>query len=149
MRRSTTALAAAAIVAALAAGSAGCSSSSDHGAGARAAASSLAADPTYQAQVKQLQDALLANFKKDFHASHPITSMENAVRDTFPGGSSQDIINHAVKTFSLKDAHKGAAQTAWMHDVVTYALAKGTQGVGTAQPTIPGVTSPAASKSSP
>ena len=147
MRRRTT-LAGAALVAALAvAGTAGCQSS-DHGAGARAAASSLAADPTYQAQVKQLQDALLANFKKDFKAKHPITSMENAVRDTFPGGNSQAIINHAVKTFSLKDAHKGAAQTAWMHDVVTFALAKGTQGVGTSQPSIPSVTSPAASKSS-
>jgi hypothetical protein len=131
----------------MAVGAAACQSS-DHGAGARAAASSLAADPTYQAQVQQLQDELLANFKKDFHASHPVTSMENAVRDTFPGGKSQVIINDAVKTFSLKDAHKGAAQTAWMHDVVTFALAQGTQGVGTAQPSIPGVTSPAASKSS-
>ena len=148
MRRRTM-LATAAVLAALAAGStAGCSSS-DHGSGARAAASSLAADPTYQAQVQQLQNALLANFKKDFHASHPITSMENAVRDTFPGGSSQAIINHAVHTFTLKDAHKGAAQTAWMHDVTTFALAQGVQGVGTAQPSIPGVTSPAASKSSP
>jgi hypothetical protein len=142
MRRRTM-LAGAAIAAALAVG--GCSSSSDHGAGARAAASSLAADPTYQAQVQKLQDELLANFKKDFKARHPITSMEDAVRDTFPGGSSQDIINHAVKTFSLKDAHKGPAQTAWMHDVVTFALAQGTQGAGTAQPSIPGVTSSAGS----
>lgn len=141
MRRRTV-LAGAAIAAALAvAGTAGCQSS-DHGAGARAAASSLAADPTYQAQVKQLQDELLTNFKKDFQASHPITSMENAVRDTFPGGSSQAIINYAVKTFSLKDSHKGAAQDAWIHGVVTFALSQGAKGVGTSQPSIPGVTTP-------
>src|SRR5690348_6524653 len=109
MRRRT-ALAGTALVAVLAV--AGCSSS-DHGAGARAAASSLAADPTYQAQVQQLQDALLANFQKDFHASHPITSMENAVKDTFPGAHVSAIVNYAIKTFSLKDRKAGPAQSAW------------------------------------
>jgi hypothetical protein len=97
----------------------------------------------YQAQVKKLEAELLANFQKDFRPSHPITSTESAVRDTFPGGSSQKIVNHAVHTFSLKDAKKGPAQTAWMHDVVTFALAQGAQGVGTGQPSIPGVTSSA------
>ena len=96
--------------------------------------------------MQQLQAELLANFKKDFHAAHPVTSMENAVRDTFPGGSSQVIINYAVKTFSLKDAHKGPAQDAWMHALVTFALQQGAQGVGTVQPSIPG-TSPSALQS--
>ena len=126
---------------------ASCSSSS-HG-HASSVASSLAANPTYSAEVNQLESELLANFKKDFKTTHPITSMEEAVRDTFPGGSSTKIVNYAVKTFTLSKAH-GKARQAWIQSVVTYALAQGATatGVGTGQPKVPGTTtSPPASPS--
>lgn len=132
---------AATAVAALALTGAGCSSG--HASqSAAAAASSLAADPTYQAQVKQLENELLANFQKYFDPHHPITSMESAVEHTFPGASASTIVSYAVKTFKLADRKRGPDQDAWMHGVVTYALAQGTQGVpsGAASVPIPGVT---------
>jgi hypothetical protein len=143
-----TMLAAAAITAMLVTPGAVACSSSSHGA-ASSAASSLAADPTYQAQVQHLQAQLLANFQKDFKATHPITSMENAVRETFPGASVSDIVNHAVKTFKLADRKRGPEQDAWMHEVVTFALAQSTQGVGTGTPSIPGVTTPSSKSPTP
>lgn len=111
-----------------------------------AALHSLAANPTYSAEVAQLEAQLLANFKKDFSPAHPITSMESAVRDTFPGGSSTKIVNYALKTFTLKDAH-GHARQVWIQGVVTYALNQGATGVGTGQPVIPGTTGSASPSS--
>lgn len=136
-----TMLAAAGIAAALTL--AGCSSSGHASDSARAAASSLAANPTYQQDKAQLEAELLANFKKHFNPAHPITSMEAAVQDTFPGGSSTKIVNYAVQTFKLSDARQPKLNE-WIAGVVAYALNQDAQGVpsGAASVSIPGVTVP-------
>lgn len=139
--RNRTTLAGAALAAALAVAGCGSSSSGTGAAAASSAYSSLTANPQFQ----QAEQELLANLKKDFTASHPYASAKQAVEDTFPGGNSKKIANYAVRTFTLKAAHKGAARTAWVQGVVTYALQQGAQGTGTGQPSIPGVTSTATS----
>ena len=148
MRKHTRVAAAALAAALLVPAAAGCASSGHPH--AHAALSSLEADPTYQAQVQRLQAQLLANYQKDFTPAHPVDSMKQAVSETFPGASLNQIVGYAVKTFKLKDRKRGPDQDAWMHGVVTYALQQSAQGIpsGAASPTIPGVTSPAASKSS-
>lgn len=150
MRANRNTLAAAVIAALVAVPAAGCSSSS-HGnasASARAAASSLTANPVYQQDKARLEALLLVNFKKDFNPAHPVASVKTAVQDTFPGGSSNKIVDYAVKTFTLAAAKPGAKRRAWIQDVVTFALNQGAQGVGTGTPSIPGVTAPATVTSS-
>jgi len=142
VRKHTHVLVAASFAAVLAGSAAGCSSSGHASDSARAAASSLAANPTYQQDKQRLEAELLANFKKHFNPAHPITSMEAAVQATFPGGSSTKIVNYAVQTFKLSDAKPGAKRQAWIQGVVAFALNQDAQGVpsGAASVPIPGVT---------
>lgn len=142
-----TMLAGAAIAATLAI--AGCASSSqgDASAAAKSAAASLSANPQFQAAKTRLD----TNMRKDFHITHPITSVKAVLTETFPGADLQKIIVYSVQTFKPAARHAGQARDAWESGVVTYALQQSAQGIpsGAATPKIPGVTSPAASKSSP
>ena len=142
-----TMLAAAGITAALAL--AGCASSSqgDASAAAKSAAASLSADPQFQAAKVRLD----TNMRRDFHVTHPVTSVKAVLTETFPGADLQKIIVYSVQTFKPAARHPGQVRDAWESGVVTYALQQSAEGVGTgtAQPSIPGVTSPAASKSTP
>lgn len=135
--RHTRVLAAAAVAAALGL-SAGCSSSGNDSQAAAAAASSLAANPAVQKAEGQLK----ANFARDFTAQHPVTSLEQVLKETFPGANSSDIVTYGVKTFTFKARHRGAAQDQWFQGVVLFALNKNAQGIpsGGASPSIPGVT---------
>jgi len=110
---------------------------------ARSAVSALTADPAYRADKQRLEGELLASFQKDFRPSHPITSMMSAVQATFPDGAG--VVNFAVRTFTLADAH-GPALHAWAAGVVTFALAQGQPAVA-GTPSIPGVTPPATTHS--
>src|SRR5260370_6154816 len=104
----------------------GCAAS--HSAGAQAVASahsSLIANPAYQQDKTRLENELLANLKKDFNPQHPVTSSENAVRDTFPQGDSTAIVNYGLKTFTGSAGYPGSAQPAWGQGVVIFALDHG------------------------
>jgi hypothetical protein len=137
MNRHKKVLASSALAAVLALSAAGCTSSG-HSQEAAAAASSLAANPA----VKNAEATLKANFAKDFLAAHPVTSLENVLKETFPGANSTDIVTYGLKTFTLKARHRGPAQDVWFQGVVLFALNKNAAGVpsGAASAPIPGVT---------
>jgi hypothetical protein len=128
----------------------GCGHSHDS-AKAAAAASSAEANPTYSADVAQLENELTANLKTYFSAAHPIDSTKKAVQVTFPGTDVGKIETYAVKTFTPGVGHKGQTRTRWVNGVVTYALDLGSAGIpspGTASipAAAPASPSPSASK---
>lgn len=81
-----------------------------------------------------------------FHPTHPISSVKVVLAKTFPGADVQAILVYGVKTFHPAARHAGAARQEWESGVIKYALNQGAQGVH-GQPSIPGVTPPATSKS--
>lgn len=103
---------------------AACSHSSSSGQAA-AAASSAMANPTVSADIALGEKNLTANMDKDFTAAHPVSSMEQALRATFPQGDLSNITTYAVHQLSPADYRKGPARTAWVQSVVLYALNSG------------------------
>jgi hypothetical protein len=137
-------LAAAAVAAALALTGTACSSSGNASEAARSAAASLSANPQFQADKARLEQ----NMRKDFHPTHPIKSVKTVVAETFPGADVQKIVVFAVTSFKPAARHAGQARTDWENGVINYALQQGATGVH-GQPSIPGVTTPSTTKTSP
>ncbi len=104
---------------------AGCSSAS-HGSGsASGALSSAAANPTYSAEVSQLENELLAAYKKDFNPAHPVVTMKTAVHEVFPQGDATRIAAYAVQQLNPGMTASKQARAAWAQKVVTYGLGQG------------------------
>jgi hypothetical protein len=114
-----TILASAACLAALA----GCNSASHSS--ASGALSSAAANPTYSAEVTQLESELLAAYKKDFSPAHPVVTMETAVREVFPQGNTGKIAAYAVQQLNPGMTASKQARQAWAQKVVTFGLGQG------------------------
>lgn len=122
------AVAVAALTAALAACSAKASSDAHPAASASAAVSSALANPTVSSDLNATEQQLLNNLKANFNPAHPKTSVENAVKATFPHGDVSKIVTYAVQTFTLSVLHTsgpGSARDQWLQAVVTYAQAQG------------------------
>jgi hypothetical protein len=113
------------------AGLAGCGSKND----AAAAASSFTANPTVAADITRAENELNANFQKDFSVAHPLRSFEQAIADTFPGGSVSQITTYAAHHFTPAAAHKGAARQELIQGTVEYALSLGAPPSATASGT--------------
>jgi hypothetical protein len=147
--------AAAAAAAVLALAAAGCSSSgSSHAAQGKAAASSIAANPTVSSELNQSEQLLLANIQANFSAAHPYKSLKAGIRATYPNGSTTQIINFGVKHFTIAVVHPlhghNPARDAWLLLVTNYAQSLGAKPevpatvpatAPSGQPAIPGVTS--------
>ncbi len=105
-----------------------------HGSGVAAVpgVSSALANPTVGADLTAAEQQLLTNLKANFNAMHPITSMETAVRVTYPKGDTAKIVDHAVTTFTLSVMHTsgpGSARDLWLQGVDTYAQSLGAHAV--------------------
>lgn len=121
------------------AGLAACGSGNDGS--AAAAASSFTANPTVAADITRAENELNANFQRDFSVAHPLRSFEQAIADTFPGGSVSQITTYAAHHFTPAAAHKGAARQKLIQGTVEYALSLGAQPSGTASPAASGTAS--------
>lgn len=97
----------------------------------KAAASSVIANPTVSADLNVEETLLLNNLQHNFDAMHPVTSVQTAVRLTFPKGNTAKIESYAVKTFTLPVLHTkgaGSVRDNWLMGVVAYA--QSAQGAG-------------------
>lgn len=123
------------------------SSHSSDKASAKAAASSVEANPTVSSDLNAGAQELLTNLQSSFQPTHPVKSVEAAVRATYPQGSTGKIVSYAVKTFTLSDVHPlhgtNPARDKWLQNIDTYATGLGTAAKG--QAAVPGVTAPAPS----
>lgn len=90
-------------------------------ASAGAAASSALANPTISADISAVEAALLANYKKDFSPAHPVTSLDTAIKATFPAGDTAAIEKYAVAQFTTSDITSRADRDAWAAKVAGYA----------------------------
>jgi hypothetical protein len=114
----------------------GACSSSSSGSGAAAASSgvqagksvgqSIMANPTYSAEVTQLENQLLASYQKNFSPLHPIKSMGVALHEVFPSASLSETATFAVHALTPdmagKSAKAKAARAAWAQTVVKHVL---------------------------
>jgi hypothetical protein len=147
-------LAAVAIAALLGLGACSSSHSSDAGAAAssaKAAGQSALANPTYSADIAQLESELLTAYQQHFSPLHPFKSMMVAIHQVFPSGDASAIATYAVHQLTPAMAHKTAAGKAarneWAQKVVKDAL--GSNPNATASPgsaVIPGTTPQATPK---
>jgi hypothetical protein len=122
-------IAAAAIAALLALGACSSSHSSDTGAAAssaKAAGQSALANPTYSAEIAQLENELLASYQKNFSPLHPVKSMGVALHEVFPSASVSETATFAVHALTPdmagKSAKAKAARAAWAQTVVKHVL---------------------------
>jgi hypothetical protein len=106
---------------------AGCSSSGSSGTdAAKSAGQSVLANPTYSAEIAQLENQLLASYQKNFTPLHPIKSMGVALHEVFPSASLSETAKFAVNSLTTsmagKSAKAQAARQAWAQKVVKHVL---------------------------
>jgi hypothetical protein len=128
---------------------AGCSSSGSGSGGAAAssakqAGQSVLANPTYSAEITQLENELLASYQKNFSPLHPVKSMGVALHAVFPSASISETAKFAVGALTTdmagKSAKAKAARQAWAQKVVKHVIGENPN--ATAKPgsaVIPGV----------